>query len=432
MTSLLYAISRCSPVYAVLFATLSCCLLPPKKDRLPLRAGICTAVFVLLSAFILFIPEGKPYTIYLEMVYYYCLYLVTGGILLICFEGSVYDVAYICAMGNICQHTLYTLCEILALSAAISGHPLPVGFPVVSGVVVLYALSYLLLHLLLKKHYRNTVPLYGSSELLLAGLLLPLPLMALNLVITAITSIAVHLLFYRIHMLLMCTLYYLMLSSVQRLTVTRQEAERIREANLRQKEQYEFKKEVIERVNLRAHDLKKQLDRLEHSGKALDPVTIGQIRDELQRYDQLVETGNETLDTILADVLLRCEQLQVRFSYLIDGTKLSFVQPIDLYAIFGNLLDNALTAVARLERPEERIVSLQMTEKGDCLYFHVFNACADEPSFENGLPKTTKPDAENHGFGTRSVRASVRKYGGELLISAENGVFHVNFMLKKQ
>ena len=55
----------------------------------------------------------------------------------------------------------------------------------------------------------------------------------------------------------------------------------------------------------------------------------------------------------------------------------------------------------------------------------------NRPPVRNGLPRTTKPDAENHGFGTKSVCASVARYGGELVISAEEGLFHANFFLKK-
>lgn len=205
----------------------------------------------------------------------------------------------------------------------------------------------------------------------------------------------------------------------------------MREAAEKQKEQYEFKREVIERVNIRAHDLKKLMDRWEGSSRSPDPDMTAQIRSELERYDRLVETGNEALDTVLSDAVLRSEQEKVRFSYLLDGRALSFVQPIDLYAIFGNLLDNAFSAVAAIPEPERRVVSIKMTDTGDCLFFHVFNTCDGKAVLENGLPRTTKPDRENHGFGTKSVRSSVSRYGGELVISAEEGEFHASFFLKK-
>ena len=432
MNDLLHAVSRCSPVYALLFGILSCCLLPLKRDRLALRVCASAGGFFLLSLLILLIPEGSPHAALLKTLYYYLLYLAIGAGLLLCFEGSIYEVAYICVIGQIWQHTLYTLTQIVFLSARLAGRPIPAESPAVTIVVfALFAAAYLLMFVTLKRCFRRLIPLRGFTEVLAAGLLLPLPLTMLNLAIMQLTDSPAVLLAYRIHMLLTCVIMYLLLLSIQHTRLVVQESQRVREAAQKQKEQYEFKREVIERVNIRAHDLKKLLDRWEGSGRGPDPGMTAQIRSELERYDRLVETGNEALDTVLSDALLRSEQEKVRFTYLLDGKALSFVQPIDLYAIFGNLLDNAFTAVASIPESERRIVSIKMTDTGDCLFFHVLNTCSSVPILENGLPRTTKPDAENHGFGTKSVRASVARYGGELVISAEEGLFHADFFLKK-
>ena len=432
MNDLLHAVSRCSPVYALLFGILSCCLLPLKRDRLALRVCVSAGGFFLLSLLILLIPEGSPHAAALETLYYYLLYLAGGAGLLLCFEGSIYEVAYVCVIGQVWQHTLYTLTEIVFLTARLAGRPIPAESPAVTIVVfALYAAAYLLMFGPLKRCFRRLIPLRGFTEVLAAGLLLPLPLTVLNLAIMQLTDAPAVLLAYRIHMLLTCVIMYLLLLSIQHTRLVVQESQRVREAAQKQKEQYEFKREVIERVNIRAHDLKKLLDRMEGSGRGPDPGMTAQIRSELERYDRLVETGNEALDTVLSDAVLRSEQEKVRFTYLLDGKALSFVQPIDLYAIFGNLLDNAFTAVASIPESERRIVSIKMTDAGDCLFFHVLNTCSSVPILENGLPRTTKPDAENHGFGTKSVCASVARYGGELVISAEEGLFHANFFLKK-
>lgn len=52
-----------------------------------------------------------------------------------------------------------------------------------------------------------------------------------------------------------------------------------------------------------------------------------------------------------------------------------------------------------------------------------------QPSFMDGLPQTTKADKANHGFGMRSMRAIVERYGGTLVVRAEDGVFHLDIML---
>ena len=432
MNELLFAVSRCSPVYALLFGILSCCLLPLKRDRPALRVGVSAGGFFLLSLLILLIPEGSPHEAALKTLYYYLLYLAIGTGLLLCFEGSIYEVAYICVIGQVWQHTLYTLTQIVFLTARLTGRPLPAESPAVTiGVFVLYAAAYLLMFVTLTRCYRRLIPLRGFTEVLAAGLLLPLPLFVLNVAIMHLTDDPEVLFAYRIHMLLTCVIIYLLLLSIQHTRLAVQETDRVREAAQKQKEQYEFKREVIERVNIRAHDLKKLLDHWENGGRGPDAGMTAQIRSELERYARLVETGNEALDTVLSDAVLRSEREKVRFSYLLDGKALSFVQPIDLYAIFGNLLDNAFTAVASIREPERRIVSIKMTDTGDCLFFHALNTCVSAPVLENGLPKTTMPDAENHGFGTKSVRASVARYGGELVVSTEEGLFHADFFLKK-
>ena len=241
-----------------------------------------------------------------------------------------------------------------------------------------------------------------------------------------------YLLFYRIYALFMCITLFIMILSLWRQKIYQREAERIRAVNLRQKEQYEFKKEVIDRINIRAHDLKKQLDHMESLTALYDQKAIEKIRKELTRYDMLAHTGNETLDLILNDAAMQCEQKDIRFTFLLDGKSLLHVDPLDLYAIFGNLLDNTITGAATVPAVEQRMISLNEKNTGDCLYFHIFNTYKSKLSFSDGLPVTTNTDTENHGFGMKSVRSSLQKYGGELLVTADHDVFNANFMIKKQ
>ena len=204
MNKLLYAVSRCSPVYALLFGILSCCLLPLKQDRLALRVCGSAGGFFLLSLLILLIPEGSPHAAVPETLYYYLLYLAIGAGLLLCFEGSIYEVAYICVIGQVWQHTLYTLTQIVFLTARLAGRPIREESPTVTfAVFALYAAAYLLMFVTLKRCYRRLIPLRGFTEVLAAGLLLPLPLSVLNLAIMQLTDDPAVLLAYRIHMLLM-------------------------------------------------------------------------------------------------------------------------------------------------------------------------------------------------------------------------------------
>ena len=54
------------------------------------------------------------------------------------------------------------------------------------------------------------------------------------------------------------------------------------------------------------------------------------------------------LDIILSEKNLLCEKYQIKFSYMIDGEKLTGIKSGDIAAIFGNALDNAIECAAEL------------------------------------------------------------------------------------
>ena len=64
---------------------------------------------------------------------------------------------------------------------------------------------------------------------------------------------------------------------------------------------------------------------------------------------------------------------------------------------------------------------------GECGIVHVsiYNRYAGEIRFDGGMPLTGKADRSAHGYGLRSVAMLVEKYGGEMSIDANGGVFSV-------
>ena len=432
MSVLLPAIARLSPAFALLFGAWSVNLIPLRQDRRALRLVGAALFFLLIASLILLIPKGGRFSLPAEAAYYYLVYLSIAFTLFLCCEGSIYDIAYVTVIGQMWQHFLYALTELVLTALALCGRaPDPESPALTLSVFFFYCAAYLLMQLLLRCYFRNLVSLRNCPEILVASLLLPVPLTLINLLIISRPPELQVMLYYRIYSCLTVVIMYLLLLSLQVNKVAKLENDRIRQANLLQKEQYEFKKEVIDRVNIRAHDLIKLLSRMETAGALYDRNAAEEIRQELNAYDELVSTGNEVLDIILGDTVARCREAGIRFSYVLDGAALCFMESLDLYAIFGNLLDNAVTAASAVSDPENRLISLKMSRAGDLLYFHIYNTFDSPLRFDDGLPQTTKRDAENHGFGMRSVRASLNKYGGALRISAADGVFNVNFMLKK-
>ena len=186
--------------------------------------------------------------------------------------------------------------------------------------------------------------------------------------------------------------------------------------------------EAIDLVNMKYHDMKHLVTAMRHTGG----TEVGDVLDEIERglpqYERVLHTGNAALDTIIMNKLVLCDAKDITLSCMTDGEKLNRLSSADIYALFGNLLDNAIEALQE-EPTEKRTISLQVFEKRGYLCIHVDNYCSDPPELDNGIPKTRKKDKRYHGFGIKSIRYIAEKYGGNLAISAENRQFCVDILI---
>ena len=118
-----------------------------------------------------------------------------------------------------------------------------------------------------------------------------------------------------------------------------------------------------------------------------------------------------------------------------DGAALDFMAPADLYALFGNALDNAIEAVEHLDDAARRSISLIVRRRAGTVTIHVenyYDPTASAKSFKGDVPASTKGDPLNHGFGTRSMKAIVERYGGTLAFSANGTTFCVDAVIPER
>ncbi len=113
---------------------------------------------------------------------------------------------------------------------------------------------------------------------------------------------------------------------------------------------------------------------------------------------------------------------------MIDGTILSFMNTTDVYALFGNLLDNAIESVLKESDEEKRIISIQISKKTQGYHIHIDNYCNQTVVFEDDLPITSKKDKAYHGFGVRSIKYIVEKYYGDILMQVKEQCFQVDIL----
>ena len=198
----------------------------------------------------------------------------------------------------------------------------------------------------------------------------------------------------------------------------------MKELMRREKEQYRLTKENIDLINIKCHDLKHQIQALRQN--ASEPY-IKKIEDAVMFYDSVAKTGNDVLDVILSEKTLLCEQNRITFTCMARGEDLSFMDDMDIYSLFGNALSNAFERVKLIGDESRRCISVNVRTAERVLFIHIENFYEGEVRFENGLPATDK-DGDWHGFGMKSMDYIARKYGGCMTVSAEGGIFGLDFV----
>ena len=228
---------------------------------------------------------------------------------------------------------------------------------------------------------------------------------------------------------LICILLLWVQHGILQIRNINQEKEIVEHLLYERKRQYELSRENIETINHKCHDLKLQIRALEHVSEGERSNYIRELEDAIGIYDAVVETGNEVVNTIISEKALICGRRDIRLSCMVDASHLDFMSTLDIYALLGNALDNAIESVSRYADKDKRIISLTICAVGADLSIHINNYCEDNVVFTDGLPMTTKRNKDYHGFGMKSMRHLAKKYGGSMATSIADNMFTLQILL---
>lgn len=176
------------------------------------------------------------------------------------------------------------------------------------------------------------------------------------------------------------------------------------------KQQYEFSQQLIDSINIKSHDLKKQIRYLEQQDVGRLEM-MQSLKEAVIGYDTIIETKNEALNTILSEKSLVCYSNDIKLVCMVDRDNLEFIKPIDMYTIMANLLDNAVEASLRVEK-QHRNISVIVKKEAEFLSIHTENYFSGEVSLKDGNLQTMKTNPEHHGFGMKSIQRIVDSYQG--------------------
>ena len=150
---------------------------------------------------------------------------------------------------------------------------------------------------------------------------------------------------------------------------------------------------------------------------------LDELQEPIREIADTVWTGDETVDYLINSKVAVATSEEIQLQVEVEFPRHANIRSADLCAILGNLLDNALEAVRKVQEPERRSIKLTIRRINQMLVIKVQNHFAEPLAMENGSLKTTKTDAGLHGWGLKSAQTAVEKYDGMIRTSCEGDMF---------
>ena len=136
----------------------------------------------------------------------------------------------------------------------------------------------------------------------------------------------------------------------------------------------------------------------------------------------LSETGNLAFDSIINYKLKDIKNSDIKLTMRLKIPPVLEIADADIVTIIGNLLDNALEAVAKAG---EKTIKLHVVLDNGALLIKVENSFNGE--LKEGL--ASLKGGSEHGHGLKNIKRSVDKYDGYMKTTPADHLFSVSILL---
>ena len=168
-------------------------------------------------------------------------------------------------------------------------------------------------------------------------------------------------------------------------------------------------------------------------GKTKEAVEyLDELQAPVRKMTDTVWTGDETVDYLISSKAAAAKDNDIQFTVQVEFPKHTNIKSIDLCAILGNLLDNALEAAGQASDPERKWIRLTIRRIHQMLVIKIENGLETTLKQENGSLKTTKEENGLHGWGLKSAQTAAEKYEGMVQTSHTEDTFYAVATLSYQ
>lgn len=169
------------------------------------------------------------------------------------------------------------------------------------------------------------------------------------------------------------------------------------------------------------HDMRHHLETIVEYAKSGDNSAIlSYIREystEVSEAAVRQYSINKTINSILSAYAGKTEKSSIAFGVRCNAPAKLAVRDIDLIALLGNLLENALHGCLKSGK-EHLCMDIHIRVQNDRLIIVCDNTCPDDLKLSGNLPT-------GKSIGISSILSVCRKYGGNLDYKIENGICSV-------
>lgn len=415
---------------AFLLATVPFIFRCNRRPHFVRRAVVCLVPVRLLCLLFAYTYGGS---IGVEAVYSGILLVIMICGLLYCFDERLSNVLFYFSAGFATWYISDRLFLVVASICRLNSSLVPYFVERTPSHILLYISCFCVVYLFIYFTVGKKMHALGDSEIPMQNALLFLLLDSMLTPIFYFESGAIsqhNLFFYNLLNVGEIIFYiFMLLLQVQMLAAAKDRLEigTMKKLWAEEQKQYQLVKENIDAINIKCHDLKHQIRNLRTTGQ-VDPAYLDDLEKSVSIYNSAVRTGNETLDIVLTDKRLHCATHGIQFTCIADGSGVAFMETMDIFSLFGNILDNAIECETNLP-PDTRFIHLAVRTVNRMLTIHAENHFEDSLQFRDGLPITTKADKDSHGYGMMSVRHIVEKYNGSFSISTQDKLFQIDIVM---
>lgn len=360
----------------------------PKK-KYPVCRYILTILSCLLIAIIFPLFKNVSYSWWYSSIMFLILFTCCAISLYFVYNISIQNIFLISITAYTSQHLAYQAYNVLTTFLSIEEKlsfisygdiPLNVNITYLniisfSILLIVYVIIYTIVFVIFNERInKDEAKISNFSIVLISGLILLIDIIINSIIIYSDKfqgkEVSIIICTYNI---LCCLMVLFLLFNILNIKQLKTELTITSQLLNKAEEQYKQNKENVDLINIKCHDLKHQIRSFGNKAN-ISNETVKELENIINIYDSNIKTNNDALDLILTEKSLLCQKKNINLKCFADCSKLNFITEADLYSLFGNMIDNAIEAVTKIEDVNKRSISLIVRNALSCtsifMYVH--------------------------------------------------------------